>query len=136
MYNIINAETGETIGMTESVTYIRLNSKNGCFVMCEDGETPQGVAYASTPYNLFGKESMGDLPIVIVSEVDGGTEMDALKSENASLSEQLTQAQLALCDVYEQGVTAESQLTETQLALCDMYEQLLALTSTSEGGTV
>lgn len=139
MYEIVNYETGETIGMTEVPTYIRL-AKNGCYVMCTEKDmaspdkAPQGVAYASTPYNLLGKESMGDLPTVMVIEVDGGTELEALKNENASLSTQLTDSQLALCDVYEQGIKSEQQLTETQLALCDVYEQLIALTSQTEGG--
>lgn len=43
MYKIINQDTGETIGLTDAPTYIRL-AKNGCYVMCKAGETPQGVA--------------------------------------------------------------------------------------------
>ena len=134
MYKIINHNTGETAGITESPTYIRL-SQNGCYVLCKSGETPQGVAFASQPYNLFGKEPMSpDLPTVLVTEVDGGNEVDALKADNKYLSDQLTQSQLALCDVYEQALNSDSQLTETQLALCDVYEQLIAVTSNAEGG--
>ena len=81
MYKIINQDTGETIGMTESPTYIRL-SKSGCFVLCKADETPQGVAFDSTPYNLFGKLQMSpDLPTVIVTEVDGGQELQAMQQQ-------------------------------------------------------
>lgn len=75
MYKIINQDTGEFIGMTESPTYIRL-SQNGCLVLCKVGEEPLGVAFASQAYNLFGKEPMSpDLPTVLVTEVDGGQEL-------------------------------------------------------------
>lgn len=49
-----------------------------------------------------------DLSTVIINEVDGGSEVEALKAENKSLSDQLTQSQLALCDVYEQALDADS----------------------------
>lgn len=149
MYEIVNFETGESVGITERPTYIRLAS-NGCYVMCSEkdmtnpNKKPQGVAYASTPYNLYGAESMGDLPTVIVREIDVGGNIatipelvkksEDLKTENESLSTQLTDSQLALCDVYEQLVNSEQQVTETQLALCDVYEQLIALTTQTEGG--
>lgn len=100
MYKLINFDTSEEIGITDFLHYIRLG-KNGCFVLCKDGEEPQGIAYNSTPYNLAGKESMGDLPTAIVQEYDSGKEFDDLKAENQALNEQVTQSQLALCDVYE-----------------------------------
>lgn len=99
MYRIINFDTGEEIGITEYPNYILLG-KNGCYQMCDEKDA-QGVAFESTPYNLVNKDSMGDLPAVVVRKVDAGSEVDALKAENKSLSDQLTQSQLALCDVYE-----------------------------------
>ena len=81
MFKIINADTGKTVGMTESPTYIRL-AKNGCFVLCKAGETPQGVAFDSTPYNLFGKPQMSpNLPTVLITEVDGGQELQAMQQQ-------------------------------------------------------
>ena len=81
MYKIINQDTGEFIGMTESPTYIRL-SQNGCLVLCKVGEEPQGVAFASQAYNLFGKEPMSPgLPTVLVTEVDGGQELQAMQQQ-------------------------------------------------------
>lgn len=87
MYKIIDAETGESIGLTEAVTYICLNAKNGCFTMC-DKQDAQGVAYASTPYNLFGKESMGNLPAVLVAEVDAGKELGAVQQTVQTVQQQ------------------------------------------------
>lgn len=81
MYRIINQDTSEPIGITEFPLYIRL-AKNGCFVMCKAVEEPQGVAFASQPYNLFGKEPMSsDLPTVLVTEVDGGQELQAMQQQ-------------------------------------------------------
>ena len=139
MYKISAASTGEQIAIVEKLTYIKKHS-NGCYVLCDvndpkEATTIQGIAYNGSPYNLFGKESMGEnLTTVIISEIDGGTELEARKAENTSLSNQLTDSQLALCDVYEQAIKSDQQVTEAQLALCDVYEQLLALTSQTEGG--
>lgn len=129
MYKLINFDTGEEIGITDSLTYIRLG-KNGCYVKCKNGEEPQGIAYDSTPYNLLGKESMGDLPTVSVREYDAGDEFNALKSENKSLSSQLTEAQLALCDVYELALASvpegTSELAEGQTYPMDaIYANLI-----------
>lgn len=129
MYKLINFDTGEEIGITDSLNYIRLG-KNGCYVMCKAGETPQGVAYNSTPYNLFGKESMGDLPAVIIQDADAGKELIALRAENKSLTDQLTEAQLALCDVYELALASApegaSELAEGQTYPMDaIYANLI-----------
>lgn len=99
MYKIINFDTGEMIGWVETPTYIHLG-KNGCYQMCAEKDA-QGIAYNSVPYNLFEKTSMGDLPTVILREADGGVRLDELKTENDSLTSQVTESQLALCDVYE-----------------------------------
>ena len=81
MYKIINHNTGEFIGMTESPTYIRL-SQNGCFVLCKAGETPQGIVYLNTPYNLFGKPKMLlDLPTARITQVDSGQELQAMQTQ-------------------------------------------------------
>lgn len=46
MYKIINYNSGEILGLIEVPTYIRL-AKNGCYVLCKTGETPEGIAFAS-----------------------------------------------------------------------------------------
>lgn len=71
MYRIINEQTGELIGLTESVRYIRIHEGNGCFVQCDE-EQAIGVAFQSEPYNLFGHEEIADRPTIIVRKVDGG----------------------------------------------------------------
>ena len=129
MHKIINFDTGEEIGITDFLHYIRLG-KNGCFVMCKDGEEPQGIAYNSTPYNLAGKESMGDLPTVMVREYDAGKEFEALNEASQTLTDQLTEAQLALCDVYELALASvpegTSELAEGQTYPMDaIYANLI-----------
>lgn len=129
MYKLINFDTGEMIGITDFLHYIRLG-KNGCYVMCKDGEEPQGIAYNSTPYNLAGKESMGDLPTVMVREYDSADEFDSLKVSNQTLSDQLTEAQLALCDVHELALASvpeeTSELAEGQTHPMDeIYASLI-----------
>lgn len=129
MYKITNFDTSEEIGITDSLNYIRLG-KNGCYVMCKDVEEPQGIAYNSTPYNLVGKESMGDLPTVIVQEYDSGKEFESLNETNQTLTDQLTEAQLALCDVYELALASvpegTSELAEGQTYPMDaIYANLI-----------
>lgn len=132
MYKFINTSDNTTIAYSDTVLYIRL-SKNGCYVP-SDKENAQGIAVNGTPYSLDGK--LEGLDEAIVTEVDSGAELVYVFGKLSSTEDILTQTQLALCDVYEQALDADSQLTSTQLALCDVYEQLIALTSVEEGGEV
>lgn len=50
---------------------------------------------------------------------------DELEAQVNDTNVQLTDAQLALCDTYEQNIVLEEELTNTQLALCDVYELLI-----------
>lgn len=86
MYKLIDFETGEKIGIVEYPTYIFLG-KNGCYQKCKEKDA-QGIAYNSTPYNLFGKESMGDLPTVILAELDAGKELESIQSTMRTVQEQ------------------------------------------------
>ena len=45
-----------------------------------------------------------------------------LVSDNNTLSEQLTEAQLALTEQYEANLSLEDEVTNTQLALTELYE--------------
>lgn len=45
-----------------------------------------------------------------------------LKSQNTSLSDQLTEAQLALTEQYETNLSQDDEITNTQLALTELYE--------------
>ncbi len=48
--------------------------------------------------------------------------IQSLKTENASLSDQLTEAQLALTEQYETNLSLADEVTTTQLALTEIYE--------------
>ncbi len=45
-----------------------------------------------------------------------------LKAENATLSDQLTETQLALTEQYETNLSLAEEVTNTQLALTELYE--------------
>ncbi len=48
--------------------------------------------------------------------------IEILKSQNTSLSNQLTETQLALTEEYETNLSLADEVTNTQLALTELYE--------------
>lgn len=48
--------------------------------------------------------------------------IEILKSQNTSLSNQLTETQLALTEQYETNLSLADEVTNTQLALTELYE--------------
>lgn len=78
--------------ITEKVNYIRVH-RNGVTFLLTDAKNAEGVAYHGTPY-LF-KDG------VSVCEFDGADEIRAIQNENASLKEQLINAEEALIELYE-----------------------------------
>lgn len=69
MYRIIKLD-GTELGMTDSVRYITIGN-SGCFTPCS-ADKAIGVAYDSTPYNLFGHDKIAGADTVIVRECDSG----------------------------------------------------------------
>lgn len=61
----------------------------------------------------------------IKETADLKAEQDAINDNNAA---QLTESQIALCDIYETVDSNSNQITETQTALCDVYEMIATLT--------
>lgn len=55
-------KNGELLMLIEKPNYIRLNKK-GFYSLCSEGEA-QGIAIDGTPYNLAGREPLGDLEVV------------------------------------------------------------------------
>ena len=90
MYKIITP-AGESI-LTEKVNYIRVH-KNGVTFLLTDQARAEGVSHCGTPY-LFNDGAN-------VYEFDGADEIRALKEENASLNEQIINAEEALIELYE-----------------------------------
>ena len=48
--------------------------------------------------------------------------INQLQTANATLSDQLTEAQLALTEQYESNLALEEEVTNTQLAITELYE--------------
>ena len=55
-----------------------------------------------------------------------------LEKSNSELSDQLTEAQLALTEQYEANLALEDEVTNTQLALTELYEANQTTTTTKE----
>lgn len=75
MYRIIKTD-GTELGITDQVTYIKFGA-NGCFTNATV-EDAIGVAFNSTPYNLFGHNEIEETDTVIVSQIDGGAAVGSL----------------------------------------------------------
>ena len=71
MYQIIL--NGAVIAITEKVNYIRQDG--AVYVGCDEAEA-QGVAVKNKPYNLLGREPMGEIESVVIFEVDGGRHIE------------------------------------------------------------
>ena len=78
--------------ITEKVNYIRVH-KNGKTFLLTDAKNAEGVAYHGAPYLYKDGTS--------VYEFDGADEIRAIQNENASLKEQLINAEEALIELYE-----------------------------------
>lgn len=101
MYQIMNKETGVVLAMTERPNYIT-RADNGCFALCRPEEAT-GIAWEGTPYALFGKELEGASGTVLLSEVDGGRELQAL-SEAATDTDAMMVDQELRITLMELGV--------------------------------
>ncbi len=84
MYKITKID-GTDVGYTDSVIYIKIAS-NGCFIQT-DNQNAIGVAYAGTPYNLFGHNEIPGVDEVMVVEQDGGQKIGTVELMNADLTE-------------------------------------------------
>ena len=84
MYKITKTD-GADIGYTDSVIYIKIAS-NGCFIQTNKDDAI-GVAYAGTPYNLFGHNEIPGVDEVMVVEQDGGQKIGTVELMNADLTE-------------------------------------------------
>lgn len=70
LYRIINSGSGEELGCTARVNYIKVG-QSGCFCSCGKSEAV-GVAFESTAYNLFGHDEIEGADTVLVREFDEG----------------------------------------------------------------
>jgi hypothetical protein len=77
MYRII--KDGESIGLTESPTYIK-QAENGCYVLCPEHDA-SGIVFEGTVYRLIGRDGMEDLPPIMAQAMDGGSELSAARAD-------------------------------------------------------
>jgi hypothetical protein len=111
MYRIINTKNGKTIGFTNAVRYIKVNPSSGCYIQCPFAEA-EGIAFASTPFNLSGKTELAEgLTTVVIGEEDDGVTM------SEAVSEAVTPIDEVLCDF-------DSDIEDIKDALCEIDELL------------
>lgn len=98
--------------LTEKPNFIRVHKEN-CFIICAR-EKAEGVVYHGGPF-LFADGTR-------CYEVDSGDEFAALKEEDASIYEQLAQADETAIELYEAQMEQEEINTAQDDALIEIYE--------------
>lgn len=127
MFRIITTN-GVELGVTETVNYIKKNPRNGCFNTCEEKDAI-GVSFKSNPYNLFGHADIADVETVLVVKIDGGNEIDSVKAQNVSLTEQLAETDEAAIELYEANLIHEETNAEQDEAIIQIYEMMEEVTN-------
>lgn len=79
-------------------------------------------------YNVGENESLTEAEYIPSDE----EKINQLQTTNTALSDQLTEAQLALTEQYEANLALEDEVTNTQLALTELYEANQTTTTTKE----
>ena len=109
MHRIINSETGDCLGVTDSPVFVRPH-ENGCFVLCPEPEA-QGISFAGTVYQLQDRPSMGGTEVVVMLEaMDAGAELAAVQQTAA--------------DNDAMNVDHELRLTMLEMGLADPGESI------------
>lgn len=122
MYRLVTT-TGTILGVTEEVRYIKKHPTSGCYIDATE-EDAIGVAYNSTPYNLFGHNEIEDADTVIVAHVDGGNEIGGLKEKDAEQSDHLAEVDEIAIDLYEQNLALEAISAGQDEAIIEIYEMM------------
>ena len=78
MYKL--SRNGESLGMTEALTYIK-TAANGCYVLCPEPEA-SGVVFAGAVYHLPGRPELEGADTVAVEVVDAGEEIEKTNTTN------------------------------------------------------
>lgn len=88
MYKITIDETHA--GYIEKPTFIYLNSKNGCFNICDE-QAATGIVFNGEPYDLTGTAGCGVGKAAIAQEIDAA---DVLAAQRVELEQTITDLQL------------------------------------------
>ena len=121
MFRIIKTD-GTELGVAESVNYIKIH-ENGCFTTATKDDAI-GVAYSSIPYNLIGHEDIVDAETVVVYEIDGGNEINAIVAKNNLINAQLAEADEIAIELYEAGLMQDAINAEQDEAIIEIYEMM------------
>ena len=101
MYKIV--KDGTYLGMTEAPTYIR-QAENGCFVLTSEEEA-HGIAVGGVPYHLLGRDPLNGVETVMLTQTDGGAELESVNATNGVLF--VTLAEAGSIDAVTAGEHAE-----------------------------
>ena len=97
MYQII--KNGSPIGLTEHPTYVE-PLDNGSYGLCDEARA-RGIAYEGQVYSLEGRPAMEDTETVVLPQTDTGMVLGAHAATMKAAAEEMTNTQLALCEVFE-----------------------------------
>ena len=123
MYKLITT-SGTILGVTETVIYIKKHPTNDCYTNATEMDAT-GVAFNSTPYNLWGRDPMiEDAETLIVTSVDGGQEIGSLNDKNAELTDHLAEVDEIAIDLFEQTLAFETVCAEQDEAIIEIYEKI------------
>ena len=106
MFRIIRTSDGESLGMTEAPTFIKL-ADNGCFITCPEPEA-SGIVFGGKPYQLLGHEAM-----------ESDEELETVMLETADSGAILSQYQQLAADSDALSVDHEYRLTLLELGVSE-----------------
>ena len=115
MYKL--SRNGESLGMTEALTYIK-TAANGCYVLCPEPEA-SGIVFAGVVYHLPGRPELAGTDTVAVEVVDAGTELKAV-NDTVTATAKLSGQMQAATRLYVQ--TAADIDDDTALEMPDLFK--------------
>lgn len=113
MYKIINTETGEIVGRTANVRYVRRKPASGAYIET-NAQFAEGVAYRGEVYPLDGDG------YVVVQVYDDGEDAEALDA----LEDALRETDDTAIELYEAQIVQEEINAAQDEALIELYEMI------------
>lgn len=109
MYRIIKVD-GMEIGITDRVNYIKMGTAE-CYVLTSHEEAV-GISFQNKPYNLIGHNEIEGADTVIISEFDGGMELESLSRKHIGAEQMITDLDIA-------NIEAQQAITELELMILE-----------------
>ena len=103
--------------------YIKVNPNSGCFIQA-GLEDAQGVAVLGTPYNLPGHT---EITREVFTPTEGGEEGEGTISREVAPEIEIERVDdyAYLKGLEDKNVSQDDEITNNELALCEVYEMLL-----------